>query len=216
MIIFIPIKELSQRVPNKNFRLVDGIPLYKRCLYKLKDFKVYVDTDSERIIKQINKDDNLNHVSAYVRKKELLGHETSVCSIIHDFIKRYDIVDKTICQIHVTSPFLTSETLSKAMKMMNNYDSVVACNAYQNRLWRKENYGYAPINHNPLRLEQTQDLPMYYEENSLFYIFNSKYFAQSGSRIGINPYFYVSSYPENVDIDTEDDWKLVKNLAERL
>ena len=47
MKIFIPIKEISQRVPKKNFRLFDGAPLYKHTLYKLKDFEVYVDTDSE-------------------------------------------------------------------------------------------------------------------------------------------------------------------------
>ena len=97
--------------------------------------------------------------------------------------------------------------------MMKNHDSVVSCNKYQNRLWRKEKYGYAPINHNPLKLEQTQDLPIFYEENSLFYIFNTQYFLNTGSRVGLDPYFYVCNYPENIDIDTEDDWKLVKSLV---
>ena len=97
--------------------------------------------------------------------------------------------------------------------MIKNHDSVVACNKYQNRLWRKEKYGYAPINHNPLKLEQTQDLPVFYEENSLFYIFNTQYFLNTGSRVGLDPYFYICNYPENIDIDTEDDWKLVKSLV---
>lgn len=213
MIIFIPIKELSQRVPNKNFRLVNGIPLYKLCLYKLKNFKVYVDTDSEKIINEINIDKKLNHVSVFLRKQELLGHETSVCNIIKSFIKRYHIKDKVICQLHVTSPFLKPETLLSAIKMMSDHDSVVACNKFQNRLWRSESYGYTPINHNPLKLEQTQDLPVYYEENSLFYIFKSENFLKSGCRISTNPYFYICSYPENIDIDIEDDWNLVKSLT---
>jgi CMP-N-acetylneuraminic acid synthetase len=213
MIVFIPIKEISQRVPNKNFRLVDGIPLYKRCLYKLKDYKVYVDTDSERIFNEISKDNKLNHVTVLPRKKELMGHEISVCDIIACFIRRCKIVDQTICQVHVTSPFLKTDTLTKAISMLANYDSVVACNEYQNRLWRSENYGYTPVNHNPLKLEQTQDLPIYYEENSLFYIFNSEYFIKTRCRVGTNPYFYVCNYPENIDIDVEDDWKLVGLLT---
>ena len=53
MKIFIPIKQKSQRVPNKNFRLVNNIPLYKRTLYKLKDFEVYVDTDSDIVLKEV-------------------------------------------------------------------------------------------------------------------------------------------------------------------
>ena len=213
MIVFIPIKEISQRVPNKNFRLIDGIQLYKRCLYKLKDFKVYVDTDSEKILNEIKNDSNLSHVVAFMRKKDLQGHKTSVCDIIKSFIINFNIKEKIICQLHVTSPFLKTQTLFDAMNSLNNYDSVVSSNAYQNRLWRREDYGYTPINHNPLKLEQTQDLPIYYEENSLFYIFKSDFFLKTNSRIGVNPYFYVCNYPENIDIDTEDDWKLVKSIT---
>jgi CMP-N-acetylneuraminic acid synthetase len=213
MIIFIPIKESSQRVPKKNFRKLRGIELYKICLYKLSDFKVYVDTDSDRIISEIKKDKRLSNISVYKRKKELTGHEVSVCSLIENLIKEKNIKNETICQVHVTSPFLEKETLvSACQKIKEGFDSVISCNEYQNRLWRRELYGYCPINHNPLKLEQTQDLPVYYEENSLFYMLRSDIFLKTKSRIGLNPYFYVCSFPENIDIDTEDDWALVKSL----
>ena len=58
MIIYIPIKEKSQRVPGKNFRLLDGVPLYKRCLNKFKNYEVFVDTDSIQVISEIQKDPN--------------------------------------------------------------------------------------------------------------------------------------------------------------
>ncbi len=213
MIIFIPIKEKSQRVPNKNFRLVEGIPLYKRCLYKFKNINVFVDTDSVEIINSINTDNRLRHVTPYFRNEELHGHEISVCDIIKSFIIKFNISNEIICQTHVTSPFLNFKTLISASEKMCNHDSVVSCNNYQNRLWREESYGYCPINHNPLKLEQTQDLPKYYEENSLFYIFNSDQFLKTNCRVGSNPYFFVNNYPENIDIDTEDDWELVKLLT---
>jgi pseudaminic acid cytidylyltransferase len=211
MKIFIPIKEISQRVPKKNFRLFDGVPLYKHTLYKLKDFEVYVDTDSEEILKEIQEDENLRHVVAYKRDTSLIGHEVSVCELIHYFIYIYcDQESEIICQVHVTSPFLNVKTLTDAHTMFNEgYDSVASCNPLQTRLWRKEKYGMCPVNHNPTKLEQTQDLPIYYEENSLFYMFYSDDIANTGSRIGNNPYFYTVNFPENLDIDTEDDWKLV-------
>ena len=217
MILFIPIKKESQRVPLKNFRKFNGIPLYKHCLYKLDKFEVFVDTDSEEIINECIVDQNLNHVTAFKRKDSLVGHDISVCDLISNFIRRHNIVDKAICQVHVTSPFLKTEALDLASSKLNEgYDSVVSCNEYKNRLWRKESYGYCPINHNPLRLEQTQDLPCYFEENSLFYIFNSSHFLKTNTRIGVNPFFYICNYPENVDIDTEDDWDLVKTLEGKL
>lgn len=212
MIVFIPIKEKSQRVPGKNFRELEGETLYKRCLLKLKNFKVFVDTDSEKIISSIKSDSRLGHVIPYLRDPDLVGHEVSVCKLIERFIDRHCIAGEDICQVHVTSPFLTSETLESAMLHMKDYDSVVACNSYQNRLWRKETYGYCPVNHNPMKLEQTQDLPVFYEENSLFYIFNSSFFLKTLSRAGSNPYFYTCSFPENLDIDTEDDWNLISGI----
>ena len=208
MKIFIPIKERSQRVPNKNFRIFQGNPLYKYTLKKLNKFKVYVDTDSETMYNGILADSSLKHVTPYMRKPELMGDDVSVCILIVDFLARFSIEHETICQLHVTSPFLKTGTLLSAADKMQVYDSVISCNALQTMLWRKEWYGMCPVNHNPVALQQTQDLPILYEENSLFYIFNSDIILKTGNRIGNNPYFYETKFPENIDIDWESDWDL--------
>ena len=72
MKIFIPIKENSQRVPGKNFRPINGVPLYKHALYKLSDFEVYIDTDSREILDEVIADPRLQNVTAYKRKKSLV------------------------------------------------------------------------------------------------------------------------------------------------
>lgn len=213
MKVFIPIKETSQRVPKKNFRSFEGKPLYKHALYKLKDFEVYVDTDSDKLLEEIQNDKELSHVTPYIRAEYLTGHTTSVCKLIEYFIEKFHFEDLVVCQVHVTSPFLKASTLEKACRFMQNgYDSVVSCNALQTRLWRKEAYGMCPVNHNPMKLEQTQDLSTLYEENSLFYIFKSEILMKTGNRIGHKPYFYVTSHPESLDIDTEEDWSLIKKM----
>jgi len=208
MIIFVPIKEISQRVPNKNFRMFGNEPLYKHTLLKLKNHNVFVDTDSKRLIEQINNDARLKHVHAYQRDQLLKGHHVSVCDLIKNFIIKKEIKE-AIAQIHVTSPFLKVETLENAFLNIAQYDSVVSCNTYNSRFWRKEQYGFCPVNHNPLKMEQTQDLPKLYEENSSFYIFQPEVIISTGNRIGANPLFYPLTTPENLDIDTEEDWKIV-------
>ena len=117
MNIFIPIKEKSQRVPNKNFRMFGNTALYERTLTKLKDHNVYVDTDSEFLINQIKENKNLNHVTVYKRDKKLLGHKTSVCSLIKYAIK-INKLSGVLCQMHVTSPFLKVSTIENADKYM--------------------------------------------------------------------------------------------------
>jgi len=211
MIVFIPIKHNSQRVPRKNFRLFNGKPLYKHTLLKYTDEQVFVDTDSDEIFNSIKEDPKLSNVEVFKREKNLIGDTVSVCDLIKNFILKYNI-NKPIAQIHVTSPFLLASSVKTCYNMIGDYDSVVSCNVYQTRFWRKENYGFCPVNHNPLKLEQTQDLPKFYEENSAFYIFEPKVLLQTGNRIGKNPFFSELSEPENIDIDTEKDW--IKVLKE--
>lgn len=207
--LFIPIKKESQRVPKKNFRsLPNGLSLWRHTIEKFSDFKIFIDTDSDEILKDCS---DYKHVTAYKRDNSLIGHDVSVCDLIEFCIIRNELIG-SLGQIHVTSPFLKTETLSNAFSYLKRFDSVVSCNKLQIRLWRKENYGYCPINHNPLKLEQTQDLPEYYEENSAFYIFDSERFLKNKSRIEINPYFYIIDHPENFDIDTESDWEKLKSL----
>ena len=204
MIIFIPIKNESQRVPNKNFRIFNQKALYQHTLSKFSQHRVFVDTDSDRVLQEV---ENMEHVTAFRRDNSLCGHEVSVCDLIKSFIARYKI-EEPICQIHVTNPFLKERTLVDAYSFMDNHDSVVSCNRYNSRFWRKENYGFCPVNHNPLKLQQTQDLPDLFEENSCFYIFNPSVIKNSGNRIGLNPFFYEIEYPQNLDIDTESDWNI--------
>ena len=99
--------------------------------------------------------------------------------------------------------------------MNQGYDSVVSCSKHNARFWRKEKYGICPVNHNPMKLEQTQDLPDLYEENSLFYMFKPEVILKTGNRIGNNPYFYETHFPEHVDIDTEEDWKMAVMIGDQ-
>lgn len=207
MIIFIPIKESSIRVPNKNFRLILEETLWERCINKLTDYKVYIDTDSKRIY---NKCKQYDHVTCYMRHKDLIGHEVSVVDLIKYFIDEYNIKDP-ICQIHVTSPFLQVSDINKSFKILedNKYDSVFSVNRIQKRFWSKE---INPINHNPKVLLPTQNLEPWFEENSYLYTFMPKVIKECNNRIGYNSKMIEINYPYNLDIDTEDDWNLVKNI----
>ncbi len=205
MKVLVPIKENSNRVPNKNFREFGGVPLYVHTLKRLKDFDVYVDTDSYKILDEIDANPELRHVKGFERKPELVGDDVSVCSLITDFIVQF-LITGPICQVHVTSPFITPETLKDAQSKLDLHDSVVSCDVIQERLWSQNRGIMRPVNHDPEILLPTQELQKLYRENSLFYIFDSDMFMKTGRRVGHNPYFYETTFPESLDIDYEDDW----------
>lgn len=212
MIIYIPIKKNSQRVPLKNFREFNGKPLWEHTIDKLKDFEVVVDTDSEEIITAcIDK----KWVSPYLRPEHLRGDKVSVVDLIKNYTEKRELTDEEwICQVHVTSPFLSVEHLHLLQKETYNcnYDSKFSVDIIQNRFWRDEEYGLSPVNHNPMKLEQTQDLPPYYMENSYLYLFKVGV-LKFGNRIGKNPQIMPVGFPHNLDIDTEQDWEIVKAIS---
>lgn len=212
MIIYIPIKKNSQRVPLKNFREFNGKPLWEHTIDKLKDFEVVVDTDSEEIITAcIDK----KWVSPYLRPENLRGDKVSVVDLIKNYTDKRELTDEEwICQVHVTSPFLSVEHLHLLKKETYNcnYDSKFSVDIIQNRFWRNEEYGLSPVNHNPMKLEQTQDLPPYYMENSYLYLFKVGV-LKYGNRIGKNPQVMPVGFPHNLDIDTEQDWEVVKAIS---
>jgi CMP-N-acetylneuraminic acid synthetase len=216
MNIFIPIKQNSQRVPGKNFREFNGLPLYQYVIDNIlkaeKVSKIFIDTDSKEILYFYK---NHEKVYAYQRVESLIGDTVSVCDLIEHCITQNALHDEWILQLHVTTPLLKPETIdSICNKVLNadDYDSIVSCNKIQSRLWREEEYGYCPVNHNPMKLEQTQDLPTLYEENSAFYAFDCREFLKTKNRVGTKPYFYGIKFPENVDIDIEADWEMLHKI----
>tara|TARA_B100000029_G_scaffold256906_1_gene253688 strand:- start:10873 stop:11532 length:660 start_codon:yes stop_codon:yes gene_type:complete len=208
MIVFIPIKEKSQRVRNKNFRNFNNKPLWKHSIEKLKDFNVFIDTDSELIINECS---DYNFVTPFKREESLLGHDISVVDLIKSFVKRFSFNDQVICQTHVTSPFLNIEHINFANKILcsNKYDSILTVNKFQNRFWSLKNEILSPLNHNPSLLQQTQDLTPIYEENSYFYMFFASV-LENDNRIGHNPFIYEIDFPFNIDIDNEKDFEIAE------
>lgn len=213
--IFIPIKAESQRVPGKNFREFAGKPLWQHTLDKLGDYEVYVDTDSDELIKEIK--DNYTNVIPIKRSIDHIGHDIPVNWILGCFANECH-EDDIIAQIHVTSPFLKIETIDDIFKMFKGWtvDSVATVDVIQARCWRTEKPArMIPINHDPEILEQTQDINPVCVENSLVYAFHVEHFLKTRNRFsGAHKLFYETTFPESLDIDNEDDWETCTKLSE--
>jgi CMP-N-acetylneuraminic acid synthetase len=210
----IPIKEHSERVKNKNFRLFNGKPLYHHIIETLERTyaidEIVINTDSYVVT---NEAPHLfTKVKVIDRPKELKGDYVSVNKLIeHDLTKTESDI---YLQTHATNPLLKAETIAHALKKFidseEEYDSMLSVNRYQSRFYN--NQGKA-INHNPEELIRTQDLSPVLEENSNFYIFTKESFRKKNRRIGENPYMFEMSRIEAIDIDDEFSFKLAEILA---
>lgn len=213
IIALLPMKGHSERVPNKNVKLFNGKPLFHIVLKKLQSSKyiqqIVVNTDGDAIKESIL--NNFPEVIVHDRPLGIQGDFVSMNEIINYDLQNSDA--DIYIQTHSTSPLLNIESVDNALEefmTQSVYDSLFSVTKLQTRLYWGDS---TPVNHNPNELLRTQDLPAVYEENSNFYIFTKKSFADSkNKRIGIKPMMYSIDKIEAVDIDNMQDFEIAEML----
>jgi N-acylneuraminate cytidylyltransferase len=218
MLFFIIIKHDSLRIKKKNFKKIGKYQMWEHLIHTLKGQKVFIDTDSPAVIKKCNK--QFPWVKAYERNKEFIQLEKSknaspTLKMIKNFLNKYVENDnEIIVTTHVTSPFLKINTIKKAAKKLKYYDSVAAVTKDYNFAWlENKNKKLIPVNFNPNIITKTQNLNPIIQSNGAFFMFKKKTFMKYNNRIGKKPYYYEINFPESIEIDTNEDLKLARQIC---
>ena len=212
----VPMRHHSQRVPGKNYRPLAGKPLFHHIIETLLAVPeidtVMVDTDSEPVMDGVRR--FYPTVKLIERPEHLRADDVPMNEILlHDTAQ---VDAEFYLQTHSTNPLLKPETISRAIQSLisnyPNYDSLFSVTRLQTRLYFQD--GRA-INHNPLELIQTQDLPPVFEENSCMYIFTRENLARKHHRIGDKPLMFEIDANEAWDIDEELDFEIADFLMRK-
>ena len=221
MVALVPMKKHSERVLNKNIKLLGNRPLFFHILQSLLAShyikKVIINTDSERIA-ELAIGEFGKSVEIFWRPEELRGDFISMNKIIE-----YDLRDAELGQLflqtHSTNPFLKTTTIDKAIEYYfeklasGEADSIFSVTEIRSRLYNSD---LQPLNHDLHELIRTQDLKPVYEENSNFYLFSKESFLKTKARIGQKPGGFTTEPLESIDIDTPEDWELAAYLVDFL
>jgi CMP-N-acetylneuraminic acid synthetase len=212
----VPMRHHSQRVPGKNYRPLAGKPLFQHILETLQAVPeidtVMVDTDSEPVMDGVQR--LFPTVKLIQRPEHLRADDVPMNDILlHDTAQ---VQADFYLQTHSTNPLLKAETVSRGIQsFITNipmYDSLFSVTRLQTRLYWQD--GRA-INHNPLELLQTQDLPPVYEENSCVYLFTRDNLERKKHRIGDSPLMFEIDADEAWDIDEELDFEIADFLMRK-
>lgn len=209
IVSFIPIKLNNQRLPGKNLMILEGRPL---CDYIFNTIcqvnaisEKYVYCSDEKI------KDYLPKGLSFLRRDPYLdGFQVKGLDIIEHFVR--DVDADIYILTHVTQPFTKAESIEQALNkvLYEGYDSAFSCTCIQDYCW----YQNKPLNYDRKDIVTTQNLEPVYMETGAFFIFKREVFTKYHQRIGMNPYKYVISPLEAVDIDTAEDFELAKVVAE--
>jgi len=212
----VPMRHHSQRVPGKNYRPLAGKPLFQHILETLQSVPeintVIVDTDSEPVMDGVRR--LFPNVKLVARPEHLRADDVPMNDIL--LYDTAQVQADFYLQTHSTNPLLKAETISSGIKSFLNdypkYDSLFSVTRLQTRLYWQD--GRA-INHNPLELLQTQDLPPVYEENSCVYVFTRENLERKKHRIGDSPLMFEIDADEAWDIDEELDFEIADFLMRK-
>ena len=114
--------------------------------------------------------------------------------------------------LHITSPFLKSETIKECIEKVNSGEHDSAFTAYEMKkfCWfRGEPLNYSLDTPTP----RTQDIDPVIIEQSSLYVFKREVFEKTGQRICKKPYIKYIDHFEGHDIDTYDDFRIAELIV---
>lgn len=210
VVAFVPAKGESSRIANKNTTVLDGEYLFKRKLRQLLECPeiddVYLDTESDRMIelasdlpvKVMKRDNNL--ASNKTDGHELFANEAKYT--------KADIYIQSLC----TSPFITADTIGRALKMLARNpraDSLVAVQKRKLYTWIKGKPSYGEG-----RIPNSVDLSETTIESMGLYIVKRKPGEKAPMRrFGARPILFEITDEEAVDVNWPEDLALAERIC---
>lgn len=204
IVAVVPMKLNNSRLPQKNTKpFTNGMPLCHYILNTLCQIEeineVYVYCSNSDIKQFIPE-----QVKYLKRDKALDLDTTSMTEVLKAFTE--DIPADIYVMTHTTAPFIKKKSIKNGIQKVINegYDSSFAAKKLQDFLWNEGR----PLNYDLNNIPRTQDLPVFYEETSGFYIYSHSVIKEKGRRIGDNPYIVEVGEIEAVDIDEPEDFQI--------
>lgn len=211
---FIPIKANSERVPGKNFRVLNGKKLYEYIIEHVLEANVfddvYVDTNSDEIAEYATRMGCI----PIKRKPELALNTANGNDLLVYHLDTYPNYDYYF-QLFATAPFLQPASIQECFNKLvtsAQYDSCFTATANHGFYWLLGQ----PINYRPGILPRSQDMHAMIEETTGLYGITRESLMRYRCRIGSKPYIHIVSKFEAVDINTEEDLKVAEFVGKAI
>lgn len=224
----IPARSGSKGIPNKNIKLLNGIPLLGYVSKDARDAKyltkVIISTDSEEIGTVA---ENFGIEFSFLRPAEISGDKTTSVEVVRHALlalqERNEYYD-AVCLLQPTSPFKPSGFIDQCLisfieKGFDSLVSVLEVPHQFNPHWTFEEdiAGHLKISTGEQKLiSRRQDLPKAYYRDGLVYVIKTDIILNDhvllGGRIG----YVLSDESYYCNLDTMKDWVLAESKVQNL
>ena len=216
--IQIPIKyKSSTRVPNKNFRDLNGKPLCYWLLDRIvtelpESWDIFIDSEDPSVFENLSSS-HKKRFRFFQRESWFAGDAANGNHLINQFAI-YNPDYEVYAQLYVTAVALTARTIYESLTAFfenrDCYDSMFLATEETGWFWYKGqslNYCHDKAN----GLPRSQDATVLKETTGLYAISRDAVF-RTACRIGQIPLIYNISKAEALDIDTMEDFREAEKL----
>lgn len=219
-IVIIPARGGSKRIPKKNIRLFDGLPIIGYPIKELKDSNrfesIYVSTDDPEIA-QIS--ETFGAIVPGLRPTTLADDFTTTIEVISNEIIRFKLdqdPDRTICCVYPGTPMLKSEQVIQAVEILEseNWDYVISAKKIKSPIQRSfflDSKKILKLHFPKHENTRTQDLDTSYEDAGQFYCGKMKNWILKMPIFSSNSSLSLIEGEGVYDIDTLEDWFNAEN-----
>jgi CMP-N-acetylneuraminic acid synthetase len=211
--ILIPAKGKSKRIPRKNLQKIGDQTLVERCVEKVLRCsnvdKIYLDTDTQEIVDLCDKyraQDSRFIVKE--RNTDLLGDNVGTPEICQSLLRDDESIEY-LGIMHVTAPFLKTESIDKCVDMFVTseevYDSLFTVEVLRDYIWKDK-----PLNFNVDCRTSTDSVDVYYKLTGGFFISTRKYILEHKTFIGRSPILFQVPVLEALDINYPNELELAR------
>lgn len=209
IVAFLPAKGNSERVENKNIKLLDGKPLFLHNLEKLAECsfidEVYLDSESD-VIFDLASEVDCKHMH---RDPALASNKTDGHQLFYNEARQ--VKADIYIQVLGTSPFIKQETIKKGVDILlrkPEYDSVVLVKKEKQYLWE----GNQPV-YDKYHIPNSFNLDDTIVETMGLYIVRKDVALEKKMRFGDKTYLLEAEALEGVDVNYPDDFELAEYIA---
>lgn len=214
-IAIIPARGHSKRLPNKNTKLLAGIPLLVHSINYAKEHDfidtIYVSTDSKDI-----KNIALEHGAFVIdRPRELSGDLEPTVTALKHVLESIDDAIENVILLQSTNPLRPKHLLTEAFQLYkgNTYDSLFTVSRNHQKFGTIEKGVFKPFNYSIG--QRSQDLEPLYFENGLLYITKATHILNN-QIITENAFPLIVDHPfVSIDIDTQEDFDLAEFMINK-
>lgn len=217
ILALIPARGGSKGIPMKNLSKLNNKSLLDYSVNSSVNSKfvsrTVISTDDEIIANYSKK---FKNVQTIIRPKRLATDKAQIEPVISHVLDHLKSTENYIPELIVllqnTSPLRTSKHIDAALKkfLKNNFDSLLSATVSHKFLWKKYRKYFIPVNYNPKKRPNRQNIKDQFFENGSIYITKFNSFTKTKSRISGKIGIYEMDEDDSIEIDSPFDLLLAQ------